>query len=69
MRRRGRLAESLGLDLTDDGRVSVDAFGHTSVPGVLAAGDVAVAPQQVAIAAGSGHMAGLVAVRELLLGR
>ena len=31
--------------------------------------DVAVSPQQVAIAIGSGHMAGVMAVRELLLGR
>ncbi len=69
LRRRGHLPESLGLELTEEGLVSVDALGHTSVPGVYAAGDVAVAPQQVPIAAGSGHMAGLVAVRELLLGR
>ena len=69
LRRRGRLAESLGLELTDEGMVAVDAQAHTSVPGVYAAGDLAVAPQQVAVAMGSGHIAGLVAVRELLLGR
>lgn len=67
LQRRGRLAEALNLDLTEDGLISVDALGHTSVPGVYAAGDVAVAPQQVAIAIGSGHTAALVAVRELLL--
>ena len=38
-------------------------------PRRYAAGDLAVAPQQVAIALGSGHLAGLVAMRELLLGR
>ncbi len=69
LRRRGRLAEALNLDLTDEGLIAVDSLGHTSVPGVYAAGDVAVAPQQVAVAVGSGHTAGLVAVRELLLGR
>lgn len=69
LRRRGHIAESLGLKLTEHGLVAIDALGHTSLPGVYAAGDVAVAPQQVPIAAGSGHMAGLVAVRELLLGR
>ena len=68
LRQRGRLAEALNLELTDEGLIAVDALGHTSVPGVYAAGDVAVAPQQVAIAMGSGHTAGLVAVRELLLG-
>jgi thioredoxin reductase len=69
LRPRGRLPERLGLELTEDGLVAVDALAHTSVPGVYAAGDVAVAPQQVAIALGSGHLAGLVATRELLLGR
>jgi thioredoxin reductase len=67
LRRRGRLPERLGLALTDQGLVEVDALAHTSVPGVYAAGDLAVAPQQVAIALGSGHLAGVVAVRELLL--
>ena len=69
LRRRGGLPERLGLALTEKGLVAIDALGRTSVPGVYAAGDVAVAPQQVAIALGSGHLAGVVAVRELLLGR
>jgi thioredoxin reductase len=69
LQRRGRLPERLGLALTDKGFVEVDAQMHTSVPGVYAAGDVAVAPQQVAVAMGSGHLAGVVAVRELMLGR
>jgi thioredoxin reductase len=69
LRRRDSLAERLGLALTGDGLVQVDGQAHTSVPGVYAAGDLAVAPQQVAIALGSGHLAGLVATRELLLGR
>ena len=67
LKRRGCLAESLGLELTEQGLVAVDALCQTSVPRVYAAGDVAVAPQQVAIAIGSGHMAGVVAARELLL--
>jgi thioredoxin reductase len=69
LRRRGRLPEQLALALTEQGLVQVDAFTRTSVPGVYAAGDLAVSPQQVAIAMGSGHLAGIVAVRELLLGR
>ena len=69
LRRRGSLPERLGLALTDIGLVEVDAQGRTSVPGVFAAGDLAVAPQQVAIALGSGHMAGIAVVRELLFGR
>jgi thioredoxin reductase len=69
LRPRGRLAELLGPELTDEGLVAIDALGRTSVPGVYAAGDVAVAPQQVAIALASGHRAGAAVVRELLLGR
>jgi thioredoxin reductase len=69
LRRRDALPERLGLELTDAGFVAVDGLGRTSVPGVYAAGDLAVAPQQVAIALGSGHLAGIAVVRELLLGR
>jgi thioredoxin reductase (NADPH) len=69
LRRRDALPERLGLELTDIGLVAVDAQMHTSRPGVYAAGDLAVAPQQVAIALGSGHIAGMVATRELLIGR
>jgi thioredoxin reductase len=68
LRRRDALPERLGLALTDTGLVAVDTQARTSVPGVYAAGDLAVAPQQVAIALGSGHLAGIVATRELLLG-
>jgi thioredoxin reductase len=69
LRRRDALPERLGLTLTDTDLVVVDALARTSVPGIYAAGDLAVAPQQVAIALGSGHLAGVVATRELLLGR
>ena len=65
---RDELADRLGLELTEEGFVRIDGEAHTSVPGVYAAGDIAVAPQQVAVALGSGHLAGLVATRELLLG-
>jgi thioredoxin reductase len=66
---RGQLAQALGLELTDEGLIAADAFGQTSLAGVYSAGDAAVAPQQVAIAMGSGHKTGIAVVRELLLGR
>ena len=70
LRRRGELPERLGLALTEAGHVAVDSLQRTSVPGVYAAGDLAVAaPQQVAIALGSGQVAGIAVVRELLFGR
>ena len=68
LHRRGQLPERLGLELTDAGHIAVDGMARTSLPRVYAAGDLAVAPQQVAIALGSGHLAGIVATRELLLG-
>ena len=69
LHRRGDLPERLGLALTDAGLVAVDSEMRASVAGVYAAGDLAVAPQQVAIALGSGHLAGIAVTRELLLGR
>ena len=69
LRRRGELPERLGVELTEARLVAVDAQMRTSVPGVYAAGDLAVAPQQVAVALGSGHLAGIAAIRELLFGR
>ena len=69
LRQRNQLPERLALELTDNGLVAVDAQMRTSLPGVYAAGDLAIAPQQVAIALGSGHLAGVIVTRELLLGR
>jgi thioredoxin reductase len=70
LRQRGKLPERLGLELTEAGFVAVDDHAHTSVSGVYAAGDIATPPpQQVAFALGSGHRAGIIAVRELILGR
>ena len=66
---RGELAEALELEMTEQGLIAVDQLGQTSLPGVFAAGDAAVAPQQVVVAMASGHMAGVAVVRELLLGR
>ena len=69
MSRRGSIPERLGLGLTESGLVEIDGMGATTVPGVYAAGDLAVAPQQVSIAMGSGHRAAIAVVRELVLGR
>ena len=69
LRLRGTLHEQLGLDLTEQGIVAVDALRRASVPGVYAAGDAAVAPQQVVLASASGHLAATAIVRELVLGR
>ena len=53
------LARSLGCALDDDGYVSVNAKGLTSVDGVYAAGDLTPGLQLVSVAAASGVVAGV----------
>jgi thioredoxin reductase len=64
------LAEGLGCELSDDGRVRVNMFGHTSVPGIFATGDVArtgiIAPQVISAAA-LGAQAGIAIDQDLLM--
>ena len=55
------------LDLSRHGEIMVDAKGHTSVPGVFAAGDVTTVPfKQIVIAAGDGARAALGAFDHLV---
>lgn len=51
---RSQLAERLGAALDDAGALLVDAHGRTAVDGLLAAGDVVSALDQVAVATGHG---------------
>ncbi len=63
-------ADQLGLDLSPVGAVLVDPLGHTSRPGVYAAGDIAQLPglpqpmASVLIAAASGLMAAAACVQD-----
>jgi thioredoxin reductase len=57
-RQRSALAARLGCEFTDAGHVKVDATMQTTVPGVYAAGDMAMPMQQVVMAAGAGSQAG-----------
>jgi len=65
-------AEQLGLTLLPSGGIEVDAFGHTSMPRVYAAGDLAhqsVYPMPLASvlhAAAAGAMAAMGAIQDLL---
>jgi thioredoxin reductase len=65
-------AESLGLEMLPSGCVAVDAFGHTSLPGVYAAGDLAHQRElpmplaSVLNAASAGLVAAATCHRELL---
>ncbi|NQW87179.1 MULTISPECIES: NAD(P)/FAD-dependent oxidoreductase [unclassified Frigoribacterium] len=58
-----------GADLDDDGLLVVDAHGHTSVPGLYAAGEsTAPGPQQLIVAAGDGARVAAVINRDLIGG-
>jgi alkyl hydroperoxide reductase subunit F len=55
------------LELSRFGEIVVDARGHTSLPGVFAAGDVTTVPfKQIVIAAGDGAKAALSAFDHLI---
>lgn len=66
-------AAQLGLELRDSGAIAIDLFGHTSVPGVFAAGDLAHVAElpmpmpSVLAAAYAGQLAGAMVVREMLM--
>jgi thioredoxin reductase len=62
---RVELAEGLGCRIDDDGYVSVDDQGATSVPGVYAAGDLVPGLQLVQVAAAKGVAAGVGAALSL----
>ena len=53
------LFEQLGCELNDDGTVSVDDHGRTSVEGVHAVGDVVPGHNQIPVAMGQGAKAGI----------
>jgi thioredoxin reductase len=57
------LASQLGCRLDEDGAVVTDEHGHTSVPGVFAAGDVTPGIQFVQTAAAEGAAAGIACAR------
>lgn len=65
VRQRSDLAEQLGCATIGHGSVEVDDFGHTSVPGVLAVGDMAQRTSMagpiaaVSFASASGMLAGV----------
>ena len=63
-------AAQLGLEMRESGAIAIDLFGHTSVPGVFAAGDLAHVAElpmpmpSVLAAAAAGQMAGAMVVRD-----
>ncbi len=64
-RQHSDLAERLGCELTGFGLVKVDSDGRTTVPGVYAAGDLALRRHQVVVASADGAIAGIAINHEL----
>lgn len=65
-RQHSDLPEKLGCDFTSVGLVQVDSLGKTSVPGVYAAGDLALRIHQVVVAAADGAIAGIAINHDLM---
>ncbi|WP_028573586.1 FAD-dependent oxidoreductase [Desulfonatronovibrio hydrogenovorans] len=55
----------LGLDRDEDGFISTDQRGRTSIPRVYAAGDVTSGPRQIVTAAGQGAAAAMTAFEDI----
>ena len=53
------LAESLGVELNDDGTIAVDDHGRTNVDGIYAVGDVTPGHNQIPTAMGEGARCGI----------
>jgi thioredoxin reductase len=64
-RQHSGLAERLGCELTALGLLKVNADGLTTVPGVYAAGDLALRRHQVVVASADGAIAGIVINHDL----
>lgn len=62
------LPAQLGCEITEQVLVRTDTSYRTTVPGVYAAGDCAMAPPQLAVAIAAGNLAGASLSRELILG-
>jgi thioredoxin reductase len=58
----------LGLERTEMGQLDVGAFGHTSVPGVFAAGDLVAMAPAVVQALATGQRAAVGVTRDLVAG-
>lgn len=59
------LPEQLGCETNDDGTVTVDGHGRTSVDGVFAVGDLTPGHNQIPVAMGEGANAGIAIHMEL----
>lgn len=54
---RNELAQKLGLEVDEDGKLAADSVGGTPIPGVYAAGDIVAGLDQISVAIGHGALA------------
>lgn len=66
IKQKSELPMELGCTLTDHGRIDVDLFQKTEVPGVYAAGDNASLGRAVSVAVSAGSLAGIAINKELI---
>lgn len=60
------LPQELGCEMTDHGRIDVDLFQKTSVPGVYAAGDNSSMGRSISVAVAAGSLAGMMLNKEMV---
>lgn len=60
------LPQELGCKFTDHGRIEVDLFQQTTVPGVYAAGDNASMGRAISVAVSAGSLAGMMLNKEMV---
>ncbi len=65
VKQQSELPKELGCDFTDHGRIEVDLFQKTNVPGIYAAGDNSSMGRAVSVAVSAGSVAGMMLNKEL----
>ncbi len=66
VKQQSEVPKELGCDFTDHGRIEVDLFQKTNVPGIYAAGDNSSMGRAVSVAVSAGSVAGMMINKELV---
>lgn len=66
VKQQSEVPKELGCDFTDHGRIEVDLFQKTTVPGIYAAGDNSSMGRAVSVAVAAGSVAGMMINKELV---
>lgn len=66
IKQQSELPGELGCDFTEHGRIEVDIFQKTNVPGIYAAGDNSSLGRAVSVAVAAGSVAGMMLNKELV---